>query len=224
MVQNCWIANRCNQIDCDKSFCLKKFKLDTLFEKALLTEFHKKDIALRVDADQKDLDAFQYLKSIELNIETFVERGDNLYIHSATCGNGKSSWAVKLLKAFLFSIWHKSDLTCRAMFIHVPRFLLSIKDNISQKSDYVQYIKDNVFDADLVVFDEVGTKSLTNFEHEHILNIINTRLEMGKANIYTSNLSNEEMLDKMGERLFSRIIHNSNDVGLVGADKRGLFK
>lgn len=110
------------------------------------------------------------------------------------------------------------------MFIHVPRFLLSIKDNISQKSDYVQYIKDNVFDADLVVFDEVGTKSLTNFEHEHILNIINTRLEMGKANIYTSNLSNEEMLDKMGERLFSRIIHNSNDVGLVGADKRGLFK
>lgn len=224
MEQNCWLSNNCNKVDCNKNFCLKKFKLDELFAKGLLTDFHKKDIALRVDADGRDLEAFQYLKSIQKNIEKFVESGDNLYIHSPTCGNGKSSWAVKLLKAFLFSIWHKSDIKCRGLFIHVPRFLLAIKDNITQKSDYVQYIKENAFDADLVVFDEVGTKSLTNFEHEHILNIINTRLEMGKANIYTSNLNNDEMLEKMGERLYSRIIHNSNDVLLVGADKRGLFK
>ena len=80
-----------------------------------------------------------------------------MYIHSETCGNGKTTWAVKILKEYLFKIWHKSDLTCKVLFVHVPRFLIALKDNISVKSEYVQYIKDNVLDADLVLFDEIGT-------------------------------------------------------------------
>ena len=222
MYQDCWLKNKCTGVDCDSDFCLRRYKMDELFNLSMLTDFHKSDIALRVDADKGDLESFTYLKSIENSIEKFVSIGDNLYIHSPVCGNGKTSWAVKLLKAYLNKIWYKTDLVCKGLFIHVPRFLLEIKDNISRKSDYVQYIKDNAIDADLVVFDEVGTKNLTSFEHEHILNIINTRMEYGKANIFTSNLTNSEMLDKLGPRLYSRIVNNSQNVPLVGADKRGL--
>lgn len=98
-----------------------------------------------------------------------------------------------------------------------------MKQNITRKSEYAQYIMANALDADLVVFDEVATKELSNFEFEHILNIINTRLEAGKANIFTSNVTNEEFLEKMGSRLYSRIINNSLNVELHGIDKRGLF-
>ena len=121
---------------------MKKFKLDLLFEKSLLSEKYKKDLQLRLDEDRKDLESFQYLKSVQNSIEKFVESGDNLYIHSPVCGNGKTSWAVKLLKEYLFRVWYKSDLVCRALFIHVPRYLLALKDNISEKSDYVKYVKD----------------------------------------------------------------------------------
>lgn len=223
-MEQCWLKSRCNGVDCDKPFCMKKFKLDLLYEKTLLPEKYKKDVQLRLDESKVDLESFQYLKSVQGQIERFVSSGDNLYIHSPICGNGKTSWAVKLLKEYLFRIWPKSDLVCKAMFIHVPRYLLALKDNISEKSDYVKYVKDNILDADLVVFDEVATGAFTKFEGENILSIVNSRVESGKSNIYTSNLSNGDLLDKLGERLYSRIVNCSQDVVLLGQDKRGLFQ
>ena len=219
---DCWLKQNCSGVDCDKEFCLKRFKLDALYEKTLLPETHKKDIKLYSDSDGSDLESFRYLKSIQNNIVKFVESGDNLYIHSPNCGNGKTSFAVKLIKEYLNQIWVRSDLVCRALFIHVPTYLLALKDNISEKSEFVSYVKENILIADLVVFDEVATSTFTRFEGENILSIINARIESGKSNIYTSNLSDSELLDKVGERLYSRIINKSNDVLLVGKDKRGL--
>lgn len=224
MVEKCLFADRCNKIDCDKDFCVKKFKLDYLFDQALLPEKHKKELQLRVDADKRDLEAFKYLKSIQNSVETFVDNGDNLYIHSMISGNGKTSFAVKILKEYFYRIWSKSELKCRGLYIHVPKYLIASRDNITEKSEYVQHIKKNALEADLVIFDEIGTKSLTTFEFENILTIINDRLDCGKANIYTSNLTNEELLDNLGSRLYSRIVNNSNDVVFFGQDKRGLFQ
>ena len=223
MVDNkCWIYDNCNHADCDNNFCIKKFKLDELFKLTLLQECDKIDIKLRADDDGTDLEELQYLKSILDNIDKFVGRGENLYLHSLGCGNGKSTTGKKAIKAYLQKIWYKSDITCRALFIHVPRFLLEMKQNISRKSEYAQFILDNALDADLVIFDEVATKELTTYEFENILNIINTRLEAKKANIFTSNVTNEEFLNKMGSRLYSRIINNSINVELHGMDKRGI--
>ena len=177
-----------------------------------------------LDDNKCDIENFRYLKSVQQSIEKFVESGDSLYIHSPICGNGKTSWAVKLMKEYMFKIWHKSDVKCKTLFIHVPTYLLALKDNISEKSDYVKYVKSNIFDADLVVFDEVATGAFTKFESENILSIINTRIENNKSNIYTSNLNNNELLEKVGERLYSRIVNCSQDVLLVGKDKRGLFQ
>ena len=108
------------------------------------------------------------------------------------------------------------------LFINVPRFLLSLKDNISEKSDYVQHIKENVLTCDLVIWDEIGTKSLSTFEHENVLNLVNARIDSGKSNIYTSNLTNDELHTAVGDRLYSRIVELSSDIELVGSDKRGL--
>ena len=223
MIQNCWLKDNCSGVDCNSEFCLKKFKLDKLFELSLLPNNYKKDIKLRVDADNGDLESFKYLKFISNAIDKFVESGDSLYIHSPISGNGKTSWAIKLLKAYLDKVWIRSELKCRALYIHVPRFLLALKDNINEKSEYVQFIKDNVYEADLVIFDEVGTKALTQYEFENILSIINARLDLGKSNIYTSNLTDTEMQQKMGDRLYSRIVNMSQDILIVGRDKRGLF-
>ena len=127
-----------------------------------------------------------------------------------------------MIQAYFNKIWIKTDLTCKALFINVPRFLLALKDNISDKNDYVQHIKDNVLICDLVVWDEVGLKNLTSFEHENILSLINARLDLGKANIYTSNLNLNELHESLGDRLYSRIVNYSENITLHGADKRAL--
>lgn len=221
MVENCWLKDRCMKAltGCPE-FCVKYYKLNKLYEKSLLTDSQRNHVQLRPDADGTDRAEFRVLKDIENNIDSFVNNGCNLYIHSSFCGNGKSSWSVRLIQAYLNNIWHYADLECKALFVHVPKFLIALKDNISEKSDYVNYIKKNILQADLVVWDEVGTKVATPFETEQLLSLINSRLDLGKSNIYTSNLTGEELRDKVGDRLYSRICNGSTDIELHGQDKR----
>lgn len=201
---------------------IKEFKLNYLFDKALLSGAQRKKISLRIDDDDTDLEEFKVLKDIETNIVEFVNQGNHLYIHSTGCGNGKTSWAIRMVQTYFENIWYKTELKCRALFINVPRYMLAIKDNISDKSEYVTYIKANVLQADIVIWDEVGSKGLTQFEHENILSLINARIDAGKSNIYTSNLSDIELNNALGNRLFSRISNMSYNIELHGSDKRGI--
>lgn len=219
---NCYLRPVCNGKDCDKDFCLRKYKMDSLYSAALMTESQKQHLVLKVDADGTDLEQFKMLAGIEQNICKFIEEGKNLYIHSANCGNGKSSWSLRLTEAYFSKIWARSEAKCRVLFISVPRFLLALKDNITEKNAYVEYIKDNVLAADLVIWDDIAAKMGSEFELTHLLNIIDNRLALGKSNIYTSNLNRQQLYTALGERLTSRIANMSIDIELFGSDKRNL--
>ena len=220
----CYFQESCKKFKegtCVDLFCIRLFKLDQLYKNALLTPAQSLPIKLYVDADGTDKDKYIQLSTIEKNIKSFVTEGKNLYIHSAICGNGKTAWSLKLIQAYLNKIWPESS-GCRALFINVPRFFLALKDSISSQNDYIDHIKANVLEADLVVWDEVGVKALTPYEHEHLLNFINTRLDCGKSNIYTSNLQPAELKEKIGDRLYSRVVNLSEEIVFNGQDKRGI--
>ena len=226
MKENCWLKKTCSKYKkglCkENNFCLKLFKLENLYKNSLLSDNQKIRIDLFAEADGTDKDIFTELKNIETNIVSFVNEGKNLYLHSKICGNGKTAWATRLIQSYLNHVWPESDLTCRALFINVPRFLLTLKESISTNSDYINHIKKYVIDADLVVWDEIGVKALTTYEHEHLLNLINTRLDCKKSNIYTSNLTADELKEKIGERLYSRVVNMSTCFEFKGSDKRGI--
>ena len=221
-MSKCFLFDRCNHKDCDKDFCLRKYKMDTLYSAALMTESQKQHVILKIDPDGTDLEQFQKLAAIEQDIVKFISEGKNLYLHSANCGNGKSSWSIRLVEAYFDKIWARTDGKCRVLFISVPRFLLALKDNITTRSSYVDYIKDNVLEADLVIWDDIAAKMGSEFELTHLLNIIDNRLALGKSNIYTSNLNRQQLYTALGERLTSRIANMSTDIELFGADKRFL--
>lgn len=219
----CWLENQCNKKDCDK-FCLRKFKLDYLYNQSLLSYEQRKKIGLRLDSSLLDKEIFDRLHNIELSITDFVSGGNNLYLWSNMTGNGKTAWAVRLIQSYFNKIWPSSNLEVKALFINVPKFFLALKDNISEKNEYVTQIKSNVLSADLVVWDEVALKTLTPFEMENLLNLINNRIDMGKSNIYTSNISPAELLNIVGDRLYSRIINKSEILEFREKDKRKLCK
>ena len=220
-MSTCYLYDNCNHKDCDR-FCLRKYKMDSLYSAALMTESQKKRIALNVDADGTDLEQFRQLAAIEKDIVNFINEGKNLYLHSANCGNGKSSWSVRLAQAYFNKIWVRSEVKCRVLFISVPRYLLAIKDNISNRNTYAEYVKENVLEADLVIFDDLAAKMGSEFELTHLLNIIDNRISLGKSNIYTSNLNRQQLYNALGERLTSRVANMSIDIELFGADKRVL--
>lgn len=216
----CFYYNNCNHKDCEQDFCQKKFKLDFLYEKSLLSDHQRKRIELKLDSDKSDLEVFQFLSHIEQNIERFVNEGRNLFIHSPNCGNGKTSWSVRLMQAYFNQIWHKTPMQCRALFISVPRFLLAIKENITNKSEYLEKVIQSVRVADLVIWDDIAAKTGTEYEINNLLSLIDSRLSLGKSNIFTSNLNGAEISRALGDRLASRICNMSVDVPFVGADKR----
>jgi DNA replication protein DnaC len=158
-----------------------------------------------------------------MRIEDIVKAGKNIYIHSSSCGNGKTSWALRIVESYFDKIWYSSEMECRALFISVPQFLLALKANIAEKNDYVQYIKDNVLTADIIIWDDIATKDSTVFEAENLLSMIDSRINAGKTNIFTSNLTDEEIHKALGDRLASRICNLSYNVELHGLDKRGLI-
>ena len=220
---DCWLKDNCKRLHCnDEGGCLIRFKLDYLYEEANIPEKLRKTIALRIDDDGTDLEEFKLLRGIQDNIVQFVNDGNQLYIHSSITGNGKSSWALRLVQTYFKKIWLKTELRCRALFINVPAFLLALKENITVKNEYVKHIKDNIFDADLVIWDDIGTKSATQFEHENLLSMIDQRINSGKANIFTSNLNDSELHEALGDRLASRICNLGINVEFKGGDKRAI--
>jgi hypothetical protein len=73
-MSTCFLREVCNGKDCNKDFCLRKYKMDSLYSAALMTESQKKHITLRVDEDGTDLEQFKQLAAIEQDIVNFVNR------------------------------------------------------------------------------------------------------------------------------------------------------
>lgn len=223
MIQNCPYRTNCNGIDCNKDFCMKKYRLDTLYANSLIPEIERLPKRLFTDADGTDLAQFQQLSQLEKSVVDFVNEGKNLYLHSYTCGNGKTSWAIRFLNSYIHKIWPKSTLECQVLYVEVSKYLQGLKNKISGIYDpEVDFITQNILKADLVVWDDIATKLGTEFELTHLLNSINTRMVNKKSNIFTSNLGKKELSNALGERLASRICNNSIDIELNGADKRYL--
>ena len=223
MIQNCPYKSKCNGIDCDKDFCMKKYRLDTLYNNSLILESDREIKQLYIDADGTDLTQFQQLAQLETTIVDFVNAGGNLYLHSHFCGNGKTSWALRLANRYIRKIWSKSNLECQVLYVEVSKYLQGLKNKISGIYDPdVDFITQNLLKADLVIWDDIATKGGTEFELTHLLNAINARMVAKKSNIFTSNLGKREVANALGERLASRICNTSIDIELNGADKRYL--
>ena len=74
--------------------------------------------------------------------------------------------------------------------------------------------------ADLLILDDFGTEFEKSFYVSVIYNIINTRLNRGLPTIISTNLYHEEILEKYGERIFSRLFTVYKSMEFVGTDIR----
>lgn len=225
---SCYLAGNCKKYrnhECtEDSFCIRKFKEDGIFDLGLIELVQRVDIPLYIynNDPQSESLAFSRLEDIRKSIDLQIQSGRNLYIYSTTCGNGKTAWSLRLARAYVDKIWDSSEITCRVLFISVPKFLLELKANISNHSNYIEHIYKYVRDVDLVIWDDIGSKCGTEFEIENMLSLINNRLDAGKSNIYTSNIPPEILNQVVGPRLSSRLLGLSEIIQLNGGDKRGL--
>ena len=122
-----------------------------------------------------------------------------IYIYgSVGCGKTHLLYALK-------SKWEESNKP--AIFRNTVTLIQSIRSdfdkiNVDKERD-VEFILNS---ASLLMIDDIGAEKITDFVSETFYSIINHRYEKMYPIIFTSNLSIEELANKIGDRIASRIV------------------
>ena len=212
----CWYLDVCNNT-CTPN-CIRFLEMQHLMETSRLPK--AKQIPKNLVPEDVDYDAFTELAEIKDNIVDFVESGKGLYIASKYNGNGKTSWAIKLLLRYFDQIWAGNSFRCRGVFVHVPTLLLRLKDFGKKEDADLNDLKRCLLVADVVIWDEIGSDYLSNYDLTQLLTFLDQRDLEEKSNIYTGNLLGDDLLKKVGAKLYSRIWNGSMKVIFKGSEDR----
>ncbi len=75
-------------------------------------------------------------------------------------------------------------------------------------------------DCDLLIMDDLGAEMSTQFTTSCLYNILNTRLNHGRATLVSTNLLQHELLTRYGDRITSRFIGEYHIMQFCGTDVR----
>lgn len=211
---DCWYINSCED-DCTKCTLYPQMKWQ--FDNSGLPKVKYNPI--RLSPQLKDKRAFSQLADIRKDIDLFVDSGKNLYICGANPGNGKTSWAIKMLQTYLMLVSDGSIFSLRGMFVSVPDLILKFKDfNNPLSTEF----KDNLRNVDLLILDDIAVSGLSQYDYMQLFALIDGRILAGKSIIFTSNNATfDDLKEAVGERIASRIWNNSEIIELRGGDMRG---
>lgn len=170
---------------------------------------------------KNDVKVFERIKEIRDDIVGFVNSGSNLFLYSNHVGNGKTTLATKLMKEYIKRISDKY-YEYPALFINVNDFINNKKLAISNKelSAQVDAIESNMMKAKLVVLDDIGVKSISEYDSNLLYFWINYRTNNELSTIYTSNVTPDKLKGMLDERIYSRIINYSIPLELKDGDNR----
>lgn len=221
-VTDCWYRQACNQApaNCNNS-CLRFLEMSFLLSESNIPEDKWAPVKL---AAGLDLANFKYLASLKDNIEDWVINGNNLYIYSDNFGNGKTSWAIKLMLAYFDKIWAGNGFRRRGLFVSVPAFLTRNREIIGSPDPEFVKLRDSIAECDLVIWDDIASTKLSDFDHSALLTQIDQRILAERSNIYTGNAGEDNISKYLGGRLASRVWNCSQTLKFIDSDKRGICR
>jgi DNA replication protein DnaC len=164
-----------------------------------------------------------------MNTKKFVEEYpvvDVGLLYLGRCGVGKTHLAVAALKEII-----KKGIG--GMFYDFRDLLKEIQDSYNPNTHTSELkILAPIFEADVLVLDELGASKPTEWVQETITHIINKRYNDKKVTIFTSNYLDmsigsaydETLTERVGVRLRSRLHEMCKHVLMEGDDYRELLK
>ncbi len=164
--------------------------------------------------------AYNYSSKLAMEYPA-VERG---LLLMGTCGIGKTHLAVSILKALT-----ERGFSC--LFYEFGSLLKQIQDSYNPNTQSSELkILSNIFDAEVLVLDEIGASKPTDWVRDTMAHIINTRYNDKKLTIFTTNYldernseKDETLEDRVGVRLRSRLYEMCKTIKIEGHDYRKNF-
>ena len=137
-------------------------------------------------------------------------------VFSGETGVGKSYLTTSLAKEII----NKGYTTYYVKAIKLNNLMLKYHTTFTENK---LLILDPVLNSDLLIIDDLGIEPiLKNVTIEYLLLIINERLQNEKSTIINTNLSPQHIIDRYGERIFSRLMNKQNSllISMNGNDLR----
>lgn len=180
---------------------------------------------IKLVPSKSDREAFLELNEIKQNSKQFVDKGDNLIICSNSVGNGKTSWATKIMKSYISSVKSYSFVkNTPALYINVASFLSEKKQAISDKTllNHIMDLEAKLLTAKLVIFDDLCVRGDTSqYDLSQLYYWIDYRSSNKLSCIYTTNLLQHQLEHALDARLYSRVVNYSKIVTFEDGDHRG---
>lgn len=179
-----------------------------------------------------DSESFKRLVEIRMDLSRFLSSElNNLVICSKNLGNGKTSWAVKLMLTYIEMQKGKLDYVDEkkinvdnydyCVFCQSVPFLVEMKQFGSNKKSYEMYQR--LCRTNLAIIDDLGAAPMSQYDYNIIYAIFEKRLFEGRPTIVTTNFANKESAEKeLGPRLVDRIWSNSEIIEFKNRGFRGV--
>lgn len=200
-----------NNAYCENKYTCTEFKKinSYLTESNIPKEYTvKKTLSV---SNRNDVDTFKALQLAAVNISYHVDQGDNFYICSVTPGNGKTTWATKLMINYFLKRGNFAVESVVGMFVSTSDMLATLADKSFSSSDANKYYRHKLETAELLILDDLITERRYNGDELTILKtIVENRLGAGLPTIYTCNVVDREMLNnELGPQIASRILETA---------------
>jgi DNA replication protein DnaC len=198
-----------------KQRLLAEARIPKRYEKCSLQNYYPSDSKLTQQ------NAFKYAWTLAREYPV-VERG---LLFTGPVGVGKTHLSVAIIRELI----EKKTVTC--LFYQFGALLKEIQNSynpISQTSELK--VLEPVFDAEVLVLDELGASKPTDWVRDTMMQIINTRYNDKKLTIFTTNYldvrrsdKDETLEDRIGTRLRSRLYEMCKAISIEGEDYRRKF-
>lgn len=128
------------------------------------------------------------------------------------CGVGKTHLAA--------AIANRQIGKMPVLFISCPDFLFELRESISSGKKKHSHLFDLARRVQLLILDDIGAEKSSEWVQETLFVLINYRYECMLPTIFTTNCSLEELEEKVGKRIISRIVEMCRCIRMGGEDWR----
>lgn len=188
-----------------KCHCLKQRIINELYQQSSIMDVLKKENfnSFRLDIYPNYVQS--EMQTVYNNAKDFVDKFANVYRNMLFLGNVGSG------KTFLSNCIAKAVLDKGYSVVYFSAFRLfdTLAQHVFNKNgdeDSASEVYQSIFNADLLIIDDLGTENTNSFTRTQFFLIINERDLRRHSTIISSNLSLQRLQDEYTERVSSRLI------------------
>lgn len=189
-----------------------------LIESGLPSKYHRPQTLVPREADKE---GWQFLEDVRNDVVENIDNGLNIVIMSSNVGNGKTSWAARLLQRYLAETALDGRIVPKGKFINSSNLLSSLKDFNYLNTENFRKDFEVLKQCELLVVDELGSGMINKVSYPYFYELINYRVDNQLSTISTTNYEEGVLEEYLGERLFSRIFDTASVVEFVASNVRG---